>query len=87
MLKELQVHALEDEASERMQPIEPIIKEKVVAAARGSRPRISGTARAIRNLSEHNFGVPIADLAKNPQASQRKGKGRRPEGRGSRAKA
>ena len=62
--------------SERMQHVEPIIKENAVAAARGSRPRISGTARAIRNLSEHNFGVPIADLAKNPQASQRKGKGR-----------
>ena len=59
-----------------MKYIEPVIEEKVVAKATGRQSRINGTARACRNLTSHNFGGTIDELAANPQANQRDGTGR-----------
>ena len=66
-----------DEISARLAHIRPVIEAKVVAAVCGQAVSISGSARAARNIAEHNFMEPIGELVKAAKRCQRGGKAKR----------
>ena len=65
----LRMKGVRDEVETRLRHIDPVIEEKVVAAALLRHPRVSGTRRACRNSAEHNclrFANPHQPILKQP---------------------
>ena len=56
--------------------IKPVINAKVAASMTGKSASIPGSIRAARNVAEHNFAQPIAELARSAKRSQRSGRAR-----------
>jgi hypothetical protein len=64
------------EVEARLSHIRPVIEAKV-AAGGGHAVHLTGSTRAARNVAEHNFSEPIAELVKDARRAQRGGSARR----------
>jgi CspA family cold shock protein len=64
------------EVCQRLGAIEPVVRERVVANRSGRAPRLSGTAKARRNVAEHVFvpGAAFPELVASAKATQRGGR-------------